>query len=528
MTFDISQIRIPTSPGIYLMKDSEQKIIYIGKAKNLKNRVKSYFVKNQNYKTQKLVENISDIEFVLTDNESEAFLLESNMIKKYRPRFNIELKDQQRYTYLRISDEKYPRLLVARRTRDGKFLGKGKTFGPFTQGSSKLLTIGTLRKAFQIRICKTLPKKVCLEYHLGNCEGPCEFKDAQEQYSKHVSALEEVLKGKNQTKIFTEKLKEEMTQAADLQQFERAKEIRDTLVRLGSLQTKQKMEYVENSDEEYFGIGEQDQTATVMNFRMINGVIRDSDKFFFDLVGDNSFSNFLFQYYSTHKIPKIIIVSDLPENKDLLESLLSEQAGYSVHIQSPQRGKRKEIINLILKNVALIHSKGGDPGLAELRELLHLPLLPKIIECFDISNHGEDFAVGSMARFVDGKPNKSGYRKFKIKTVTGRDDFAMIAEIIKRRYFRLLEEDSQLPDLIVIDGGKGQLNAALKSLQSLGAKIPCISLAKENEEVFMPNQKNPILIPKNKPSLKILQHARDETHRFGVAYNRNIRKNLIK
>ena len=237
---DISKITIPQNPGIYLMKDSDEKIIYIGKAKNLKNRVRSYFNKNQNYKTQKLVENISDIEFVLTDNESEAFLLESNMIKKYRPRFNIELKDQQRYTYLRVSDEKYPRLLVARRTRDGKFLGKGKFYGPFTQGSSKLLTIGTLRKAFQIRICKTLPKKVCLEYHLGNCEGPCEFKDAQEKYPDHVKKLEDVLKGKNDTKIFTKKLEDEMHQAAESQQFERAKDIRDTLIRLGSLQTKQK------------------------------------------------------------------------------------------------------------------------------------------------------------------------------------------------------------------------------------------------------------------------------------------------
>ncbi|MFB5629769.1 MAG: GIY-YIG nuclease family protein, partial [Nitrosarchaeum sp.] len=290
MTFDISKINLPSNPGIYLMKDIDGKIIYIGKAKNLKNRVRSYFLKNQNYKTQKLVENISDIEFVLTDNESEAFLLESNMIKKHRPKFNIELKDQQRYTYLRISDEKYPRLLVARRTRDGKFLGSGKIFGPFMQGSSKLLTIGTLRKAFQIRICKQLPKKVCLEYHLGNCEGPCEFKDAQDNYSQHVSALEEVLKGKDQTQIFTKKLKDEMAMAASSQQFERAKDIRDTLIRLGSLQTKQKMEYVENSDEEYFGIGYKDQGVTVMNFRMINGVMRDSDKFFFDLVGDNDFS----------------------------------------------------------------------------------------------------------------------------------------------------------------------------------------------------------------------------------------------
>jgi len=528
MTFNISKIHVPTNPGIYLMKDSDGKIIYIGKAKNLKNRVKSYFNKNQNYKTQKLVQKISDVEFVLTDNESEAFLLESNMIKKYRPRFNIELKDQQRYTYLRITDEKYPRLLVARRTRDGKFLGKGKTFGPFTQGSSKLLTIGTLRKSFQIRICKTLPKKVCLEYHLGNCEGPCEFKDAQKMYSDHVAALEDVLKGKNQTKIFTKKLEEEMHQAAKLQQFERAKDIRDTLVRLGSLQTKQKMEYVENSDEEYFGIGIQEHSATVMNFRMINGVIRDSDKFFFDLVGDNSFTNFLFQYYSTHKIPKFILVSELPENKKLLESLLSEQSGFNVQILTPTKGKKKDIIDLILKNIDLIHSKGGDPGLVELKEILNLPVLPNVMECFDISNHGTDFAVGSMSRFVGGIPNKSGYRKFKIKTVSGRDDFAMIGEIIKRRYYRLLEEHLELPDLIVIDGGKGQLNAAMKSLTSLGLSLPCISLAKENEEVYIPKNKYPIIIPKNKQSLKILQYLRDETHRFGVAYNRTIRKNQIK
>ena len=528
MTFAISKITIPTNPGIYLMKDSDGKVIYIGKAKNLRNRVKSYFLKNQNYKTQKLVENIADIEFVLTDNESEAFLLESNMIKKYRPMFNIELKDQQRYTYLRISDEKYPRLLVARRTRDGKFLGKGKTCGPFTQGSSKLLTIGTLRKAFQIRICKTLPKKVCLEYHLGNCEGPCEFKDAQERYPKHVAALEEVLKGKNQTKIFTKKLEEEMHQAAKLQQFERAKDIRDTLIRLDSLQTGQKMEYIKNSDEEYFGIGVKAQTATVMNFRMINGVIRDSDKYFFDLVGDNSFSNFIFQYYSTHKIPKFIFVNEIPDDKKLLESLLSEQTGFSVKISVPVKGKKKDILNLILKNIELIHSKGGEPGLVELKEILSLPVIPNIIECFDISNHGADFAVGSMSRFVDGKPNKSGYRKFKIKTISGRDDFAMIGEVIKRRYYRLLEEDSEMPDLIVIDGGKGQLSAATRSLESLGLKLPCVSLAKENEEIFVPKKKNSIVIPKYKSSLKILQHARDETHRFGVAYNRTLRKNQIK
>ena len=528
MTLDISTITIPTTFGIYLMKDINEKIIYIGKAKNLKNRLRSYFLKNQNYKTLKLVENIASVEFIITDNESEAFLLESNMIKKYRPKFNIELKDQQRYTYLRISDESYPRLLVSRRTRDGKFLGKGEVFGPFTQGSSKLLTIGTLRKAFQIRICKTLPKKVCLEYHLGNCEGPCEFKSAQDRYQNHVAALKDVLKGKNQTRIFTEKLREEMRQAADLQQFERAKDIRDTLVRLDSLQSKQKMEYVENSNEEYFGIGIQQHTATVMNFRIINGVIRDSEKFFFDLVGDNSLSAFIFQYYSIHKIPKFIYLSEYPNDQKLLESLLSEQAGFCVKILVPSRGKKRDIIDLILKNIDLIHSNKGDSGLLELEKILNLPTLPNVIECFDISNHGEDFAVGAMSRFVNATPDKSGYRKFKIKTVSGRNDFAMIGEIIKRRYYRLLEENSKLPDLIVIDGGKGQLGAALSSLESLGLKLACISLAKENESIFIPKRKQPILISKDKASLHILQYARDEAHRFGVLYNRTIRKNQIK
>ena len=363
---------------------------------------------------------------------------------------------------------------------------------------------------------------------MGNCEGPCEFKDAQVRYPKHVKSLQDVLKGKNQTKIFTKKLQEEMQSAAQSQHFERAKDIRDTLIRLGSLQTKQKVEYVENSDEEYFGISIKEQSAIVMNFRMINGVIRDSDKFFFDLVGDNSFSNFLYQYYTTHDVPKFIIVNELPENQKLLESMFSEQSGFNVQILSPTRGKKKDIINLILKNIRLIHLKGGDPGLVELKEILNLPVIPNIIECFDISNHGEDFAVGSMSRFVGGIPDKSGYKKFKIKTVSGRDDFAMIGEIIKRRYYRLLEENSELPDLIVIDGGRGQLSAALKSLESLGSQLPCISLAKENEEVYTPKNKKPVIIPKYKASLKILQYARDEAHRFGVAYNRTIRKNQIK
>ena len=525
MTLDISKVAIPLHPGIYIMKDSDDKILYIGKAKNLKNRVKSYFLKNQNYKTQKLVEKIRDIEFVLTENEEEAFLLEANMIKRYRPPYNIELKDQQRYTYLRITNEQYPRLMVARRTRTGEFLGGGRVYGPFTRGSSKMLSIGLLRKTFKIRICKKLPKEACLEYHLGNCEAPCQFKQAQKNYGKNISELESILKGKQRLEDFVRKLDLEMKQASESRQYERAKEIHETLQRLSSLQIKQNMETSRvGSDEEYFGIKIKDQTAFVMSFRLANGVIKDRTKFSFDLVGDNSFSSFLSQYYSTNPIPKHIIVSEMPEKKEILEEVLSRNLGFKVNIVVPISGKRREIIDLIMRNISLIITKGADPALIELQEKLGLERLPRKIECFDISNHGEDYAVGSMSCLVDGKPHKSGYRKFKIKTVKGRDDFAMINEIVKRRYLRLKEEKIDMPDLILIDGGRGQLNAALDALHSVGVKVSCISLAKENEQVYHPRVTKPIVLPKNNPALKILQHARDEAHRFGVAYNRAIRK----
>jgi excinuclease ABC subunit C len=524
MSIDVSKLTIPSQPGIYMMKGEDNKIIYIGKAKNLRNRVRSYFLKNQNYKTQKLVQKIHDIEFILTDNESEAFLLEANMIKRYRPVFNIELKDQQRYTYLRITNEKYPRLLVARRTRTGEFLGDGRIYGPFTYGSSKLLSIGLLRKTFKIRICKKLPKEACLEYHLGNCEAPCQFKEAQKKYHKHVADLESILKGKEKLEGFSKKLENDMRAASAARQYEKAKEVYDTLQRLQNLQTRQKMEVARNYDEEYFGIKIKNQAATIMSFRQINGVIKDRNRFTFDLVGDNSFSIFLSQYYSTNPIPKFIVTSEMPENKEILKALFSKAAGFKVSIIVPSGGSRKEMIDLIMKNITLYQSKGSEPALIELQEKLNLHDIPKTIECFDISNHGEQYAVGSMSRFVDGKPAKSSYRKFKIKSVQGRNDYAMINEVIKRRYLRLRKEKTEMPDLVLIDGGKGQLSAAVYALKNVGVDIPCVSLAKKNEEIYIPQVKEPLIIPKNNPALKILQHARDEAHRFGVSYNRALRK----
>ncbi len=525
MAFDITRTAIPSHPGVYLMKDGCDKIIYIGKAKNLKNRVRSYFVKNQNYKTEKLVQKISDIEFVLTDTENEAFLLESNLIKRYRPMYNIELKDQQRYTYLRVTDEKYPRLLVTRRMRTGKFVGTGRIYGPFVRGSSKLLTVGMLRKSFKIRICKTLPKKACLEYHLGNCEAPCEFAGAQESYPKNVSELESILKGKQKMRDYIAKLKGEMSRASDSLEFERAMEIRDTLNRLGGLHGEQKMEYIRDApDEDYFGVRTENQTALVMSLKQTNGVIRDRERFSFDLVADNTFSNFLYQYYTTQKIPRFVIVSQAPDKKAVLEKMLAKSAGHAVSIVVPARGKRKKLMDLVLKNIDLIQSGGAEPALTGLQELLGLGAVPRIMECFDVSNHGSDYAVGAMSRFVDGAPDRGGYRRFKIRTVRGRDDYAMMSEIIRRRYLRLLDERSQMPDLVVVDGGAGHLECALQSLRGISLSLMCVSLAKKNEQVFVPGRKDPLVISRRDPSLQIIQHMRDEAHRFGVAYNRKLRK----
>ena len=524
--FDISRAAVPQHPGIYIMKDSVGAVIYVGKAKNLKRRVRSYFNRTQDPKTARLVERIYDIEFVLTDTENEAYILESGMIKRYRPKFNIELKDQERYTYLRITDEKYPRLVVARRTRNGKFLGKGDVYGPFVHGSSKLLTIGTLRKTFKVRICKTLPKKVCLEYHMGNCEGPCEFAGAQERYGAHIKDLVEVLSNRDQAGAFADKLKAEMEHAAELRQFERAREIRDTLARLGSLQYEQKMARPQGADEEFFGIRERDGEAVVMNFRLAGGIIRDSNRFSFDMVGDNNFGNFLYQYYTTHPVPDMVVVSREPDNRTILEEMLSRHSGRHVSITTPDNTMRKNMVGLLLRNIDTAMTT--DPGVLELQEILGLPRPPRIIECFDISNHGDDYAVGSMSRFVDGKPDKSGYRKFRIKEVKGRDDYAMIHEVVKRRYTRLSKENGVMPDLVLIDGGKGQLGSAISALKEAGVSPPCASLAKENEEVYMPGADGPVTISRKKPSLQLLQRARDESHRFGVAYNRSIRRAQLK
>lgn len=531
MTFNLQRAQIPTGSGVYIMRDSKGQVLYVGKAKNLRNRVSSYFVGSHDIKTVRLVEKIDDIEFVLTRNEPEAYLLESNLIKRYRPRYNIELKDQQRYTYLKITDEQYPRLVVARRTRDGGFVGKGKVYGPFTRGSSKLLTVGSLRKAFKVRICKTLPKKACLEYHLGNCDAPCEFVPAQSEYTRNISDLKNVLRGGEPAKKFVAKLQTQMQEASDALEFERALGIRDTLARLGALYEGQSVEGPQTApDEDYIGMIEASggQRALVMTIKQARGVIRDTERFEFDLMADNTFSNFVYQYYTTRKIPRNIILSRELERTDTLESMLAHLCGHDVSIIVPKRGKRADIIDMIMRSLKTVRTAGTMPALMGIKDALGLPSIPHRIECFDISNHGADYAIGAMSSLKDGYPEKSEYRHFRIRTVSGRDDYAMIFETVRRRYMRLADEEKNMPDLVLIDGGKGQLGSAIRALNEVAINIPCASLAKRDEEVFIPNREEPILLDKQSDELHVLQHARDEAHRFGVNANRRVRKKQLE
>jgi len=530
------------------MKDKDGKVIYIGKAKNLRKRVSTYFSESNNQinsKTMKLVKNISNIELIVTDNEIEAFLLESNLIKRYRPVFNIDLKDQQRYTYLRITDEKFPRLLVARRNKEGNFFGpKGNIYGPFVRGSSKYLAIGLLRKLFKIRICDKLPKKACLEYYIKNCDAPCINHHINDQYTRNISILRDILDGKNNIEKFISELEDKMKAASKLQQYEDAIEIRDTLHRLDNLRIKQKMERAinRNYEEEYIGIlyNSAQNTAQVMTLHRANGIISDSKRFQFDIVGDNSLGTFILQYCSTlSSIPRFLYVNEEPASVKTLELTLEKLGQHEVNIitvtKDSQRTEKKELMDLILHNLHIDEFNGYyDKALVEMREIFALPTLPTVIDCFDISNFGSSFAVGACVRFVNGKPQKSAYRKFKIKTILNQDDFAMMHEIVKRRYSAFTtsnqdndtkyDNDLKLPDLIVVDGGKGQLHSANEAILDLKKDIPCISIAKEREEIFTQFSTIPVILSKKSAALKLLQYLRDEAHRFSLQYNRILRR----
>ncbi|MEM2138449.1 MAG: excinuclease ABC subunit UvrC [Candidatus Anstonellaceae archaeon] len=519
----------PNSPGVYIFKDKSGMPIYIGKAKNIRNRIASYFTRDILDRTAQMVSQAASIEFILTDSEAEALLLESNLIKRHYPKYNIDLKDTEKFTYILITDEKFPRMLLVRRSRGGKFNAKGKIYGPFVSRSAYVLVASTLRKIFKLRTCRLNQKRPCLQYHLGFCMGTCAGLVTQEEYAAQVEKLKEVLSGGKKLEEVLREMESEMKFASKKQNFERALELRNAIASLSSLLEQQKIEAGNKRDEDFIALVVHEGKAFAQAFKQIGGVIRDRKKYEFPApVGGDALAEFLPRFYEAGGIPRNIYVEENPESKTGLESYLAGKRGGPVSIVVPEKGDKKKLLELLRKNILLEISGKADPALVELQHELELPALPRIIECFDISNLYGTSVVGSMVQFVDGKPNKPNYRRFRIRSVEGQDDFASMKEIVFRRYYRLKLENSRLPDLILIDGGAGQLNAALSALSELQLAIPCVSLAKEFEEIYHPDRPEPLRLPRSSPALKVLQYARDEAHRFGISYHRLLRKKSMK
>lgn len=514
----INTSTIPNNPGCYQFKDKKKNIIYIGKAKNLKKRVNSYFTKkNHDEKTKLLVNSIKKIDFIVTDNEIEALLLENTLIKKHTPKYNIDLKDSKRYAYLQLTDEKYPRLILVR-----KKSAKGKFFGPFTSAAERNHIHQLLIRTFKLRTCKRFPKKACLRYHINLCTAPCIKNISEQAYNESIKNTILVLRG--HTSNLIKKIKSKMKEASKNQYYESAMNFRDQISALEYLNEKQKIERLKKYDEDIINFEIRDNKVYLILFNIYKGTLTNKQEFAFDWK-QNFFEEFLTRFYSDNQVPKEIIV---PTKVDLIiQKFLSIKKKSNVRINIPKIGEKKQLLELVKKNIEI--SFFGDlKKVKELHKKLKLQELPYVIECFDISHLSGTSIVGSMVQFRNGKPDKSNYRRFKIRTVKEIDDYKAIAEVVKRRYTRLKNENQEFPHLVIIDGGKGQLNAALEQLKDLELKIPTISIAKRLEDIYVPGLSKPIRISKREIALKFIQEIRDEAHRFAVKYQRLLRKKEIK
>jgi excinuclease ABC subunit C len=508
---------LPLSSGCYLFKDYNEKIIYIGKAKNIKKRVNSYFQKKDlDSKTKALVLNIKNIDYIATNTEVEAFLLESNLVKKYQPKYNIDLKDAKRFAYLEITSEKYPRIIVTR-TR-----GKGKLFGPFVSSLERDNIRSFLVKTLRLRTCRRLPKKACLRHHINLCDAPCINNISSEEYNQKINIAISILEGK--IDLVISDMNKLMESYSKNMEFEKALLFKNNINSLITLKDKQIVERKKVYDEDIINYYILDSKVYLLLFNAKKGILMNKHEFIFDYKND-FLEEFLSRYYSDAKIPKEIIVPKLV-NKSF-ENYLQNIKKSSVSIIVPKQGEKKKLLDLVLKNIELTFFY-DQSKLEILQKELSLNDVPEVIECIDISHLSGSLIVGSVIQFRNGIPDKSNYRRFKIKTVLDNNDFDSIKEIVKRRYKRLKEENLSFPNLIVIDGGLGQLNSALEELNKLDLKIPIISLAKKLEEIYIPNKDRPLRLDDKNSALLLLRKIRDEAHRFAIGYNKLLRSKKFK
>ncbi|MDA3837099.1 MAG: excinuclease ABC subunit UvrC [Nanoarchaeota archaeon] len=518
MKYPLNLKEIPESPGCYIYKNSVGKIIYIGKAKNLKKRVTSYFSKNHDSeKTKALVSHIADFDFIITNSEVEALLLEDSLIKKHKPKYNIDLKDSKSYAFIELTNETYPRLITARSDIIKNKQNVGKLFGPFISGESRTQVIQIINKTFKLRTCKTLPKKKCLRYEIGICSGPCVKAISRKDYMVDIEKVSQVLEGRD--KELLKELKEKMKASSKEMDYEKALSLREQSKAVEYLREKQNVERQKKHDEDIINYKIKDEVVYLIVFNIYKGTLLNKQEFTFDYKG-NFLEEFLIQFYSENDIPKDLILPGKVD--DSVKEYLEHKKNAKVKITIPQKGELKDLLILVAKNIELSFF-GNFEKIKELQKQINIPTLPRVIECFDISHLGGTEVVASMVQFRNGKPDKSNYRKFKIKSFQGNDDFRAMNEVVQRRYARLKKDNELFPDLIVIDGGLGQLNSSIKSLKEINVKIPIISLAKKFEEVYIPGAEIPLRMPPKNKARLLLQAIRDEAHRFAVKFQRERR-----
>ncbi|MFN4218918.1 MAG: excinuclease ABC subunit UvrC [Candidatus Bipolaricaulia bacterium] len=549
---------LPAEPGVYLFKNAQGEILYVGKAASLRDRVRSYFQPTDDLKTQRLMREASDFDYIVTRTERDALILEATLIKKHQPRYNIRLKDDKRYPYIKLTDEPFPRIEIARRpTRDGRY------FGPYTSSDAVRETIKILQKVFRVRTCALSLEKIparqrpCLDHYIGLCDAPCVGAISQEEYDKLVEGATLFLRGR--TNYLMAELRARMAEASERLEFERAARLRDQIAALEKLFSGQEELATRPIERDLIGYAFGDNRACVQVFFVRQGRLEGRESFFVEVPSDTTpaelLTAFVKQYYSTtEQIPKEVLVPCALDESDAIAAWLSERRGGPVALRTVTRGPARKLLDLVIHNAELalrahlspspahphpsvpsplrgrgdLRGEGVESALSELQRVLRLATPPRRIEAYDISTLHGQYAVGSMVVFWDGSPKKSEYRRFRVRTVSGIDDVAMIAEVVKRRLERALGGDERflpLPDLVLIDGGKGQLSAARAVLRQLGCeKIPTIALAKEHEHIFVEGQVQPIVLPRESPALQLLQRIRDEAHRFAVTYHRVVRR----
>lgn len=524
--------QFPRDPGVYLMRDRADEVIYVGKAKSLVNRVRSYFTGTKDIKTATLMRRVHRIEYIVTKSEYEALILENTLIKRHMPRFNISLKDGKSYPLIRVTNEEFPRIFKTRRiVQDGS-----KYFGPFPNVRHAAIYLDLIDKLFPLRKCAGPLRKrpsPCLYYHIGKCLGPCVGKVGAEEYQKHVRKAQNLLQGK--TRGLIQDLQAEMREASEALRFERAAELRDTIKAIQELGDLSVVADQIEEARDYVALATEGNLAVFCVFPMREGRLQGREVFSSEFFGteDEALIEFLLRYYETRRFPTgAVYLSRVVDLADVQRLFESEGRG-SVEFRFPEGGRHLSILRLAAENAVAelkrrLEGGGNALGLADLKRVLGLNRYPRRIEGFDVAHVDGTDPVASLISFQNGVPDRKNYRLFKLRTLRGAiDDFAAIEEAVGRRYQRLLNAGQPLPDLIVIDGGKGQVSAAKKVADLLGLDVPICGLAKKNEEIFLPGRPDPIVLPKGSPALRILQHLRDETHRFATRHNRRIREQKL-